>query len=206
MERRDNYAIQAAQARALFCARDLDAVAREHHLAQDGAWLFFTLLHEPYRVSRETGHMERQKDGAWLSADSFDEALTVFDLLCDASPARCASGQWKTTLQFGNQVHSALVESERAGPLELLFDKQPQLLGAACARLGGAAMDGADLAYSLPFFEDLRIAVQFWHGDDEFAPRLRFLWDANADRYLKYETMYYAIGLLRTRLREYAHP
>ena len=34
MERRDNYAIQAAQARALFCARDLDAVAREHHLAQ----------------------------------------------------------------------------------------------------------------------------------------------------------------------------
>ena len=88
MERRDNYAIQAAQARALFCARDLDAVAREHHLAQADSWLFFTLLHEPYRVSRETGHMERQKDGAWLSADSFDEALTVFDLLCDASPAR----------------------------------------------------------------------------------------------------------------------
>ena len=38
----------------------------------------------------------------------------------------------------------------------------------------------------------------------EFAPRLRFLWDANADRYLRYETMYYAMGLVRERLQEYA--
>ena len=53
----------------------------------------------------------------------------------------------------------------------------------------------------MPFFEDLRIAVQFWHGDEEFSPRLRFLWDAAADQYLRYETMYYALGLLRTRLQ-----
>ena len=59
------------------------------------------------------------------------------------------------------------------------------------------------LSFSLPFFEELRIAVQFWHGDDEFAPRLCVLWDANADQYLRYETMYYAIGLLKSRLRAY---
>ena len=68
---------------------------------------------------------------------------------------------------------------------------------------GGEALPGADVSYALPFFEDLRIAVQFWHGDDEFAPRLRVLWDANADQYLRYETMYYAIGLLKSRLRAY---
>ena len=39
MERKNNYEIQAAQARALFCARDLDAVAREHGLRQEGQWL-----------------------------------------------------------------------------------------------------------------------------------------------------------------------
>ena len=63
-------------------------------------------------------------------------------------------------------------------------------------------MEGADLAFSLPFFEDLRIALQFWHGDEEFAPRLRILWDANADQYLKYETMYYAAAVIKSRLRE----
>ena len=82
--------------------------------------------------------------------------------------------------------------------------RQPELLERACLRLGGTPMAGADLGFALPFFEDLRIAVQFWHGDDEFSPRLRVLWDANADQYLRYETMYYAIGLLKTRLRAYS--
>ena len=44
MERKNNYEIQAAQARALFCARDLDAVAREHGLRQEGQWLHLRLL------------------------------------------------------------------------------------------------------------------------------------------------------------------
>ena len=52
-------------------------------------------------------------------------------------------------------------------------------------------------------FDGLRIAVQFWHGDEEFAPRLRYLWDENALRYLRYETTWFATGLLMQRLREH---
>ena len=88
MERKNNYEIQAAQARALFCARDLDAVAREHGLRQEGQWLHLRLLGEPYRVSRRNGRIEREEDGRWLPADGFDETLTIFDLLCDAKPGR----------------------------------------------------------------------------------------------------------------------
>ena len=96
MERKNNYEIQAAQARALFCARDLDAVAREHGLRQEGQWLHLRLLGEPYRVSRWTGHIEREEDGRWLPADGFDETLTIFDLLCDAKPGRHVAGTWRT--------------------------------------------------------------------------------------------------------------
>ena len=202
MERRNNYEIQAAQARALFCARDLNEVIRRHELRADAAYLYLTLLSEPYRVSRMSGHIERRIGADWRSADSFDEALTIFDLLCDAKPGRRAAGTWKTTLEFGHHVHRELVEAEKADALERLYDRQPELFRAACMRLGGQAMEGADLAFSLPFFEDIRIALQFWHGDEEFAPRLRILWDANADQYLKYETMYYAAALIKTRLRE----
>lgn len=92
MERKNNYEIQAAQARALFCARDLDAVAREHGLRQEGQWLHLRLLGEPYRVSRRNGHIERGENGRWLPADGFDETLTIFDLLCDAKPGRHAAG------------------------------------------------------------------------------------------------------------------
>ena len=83
----------------------------------------------------------------------------------------------------------------------LVLADHPARLRAACEALGGEALPGADVSYALPFFEDLRIAVQFWHGDEEFSPRLRFLWDAAADQYLRYETMYYALSLLRTRLQ-----
>ena len=203
MERKNNYEIQAGQARKLFCAHDLDAVARAHGLRTDGDFLYLRLLSEDYRVSRADGYIARRDSGAWLPADGFDETLTIFDLLCDAKPGRHVAGTWRTTLDFGGQVHRGLLENEKPDALELLYDKDPARLRAACETLGGEALPGADVSYALPFFEDLRIAVQFWHGDDEFAPRLRVLWDANADQYLRYETMYYAIGLLKSRLRAY---
>ena len=54
----------------------------------------------------------------------------------------------------------------------------------------------------MELFDGLKIGILFWHGDEEFAPRLRWLWDANAGMYIRYETMYFAVGLLRKRLTE----
>ena len=92
MERKNNYEIQAGQARKLFCAHDLDAVARAHGLRTDGDFLYLRLLSEDYRVSRADGYIARRGSGAWLPADGFDETLTIFDLLCDAKPGRRAAG------------------------------------------------------------------------------------------------------------------
>ena len=54
----------------------------------------------------------------------------------------------------------------------------------------------------MPVFEDLELVLRFWFGDEEFAPRMRFLWDENSLQYLKYETMHYLLGVLRQRLKE----
>ena len=53
-------------------------------------------------------------------------------------------------------------------------------------------------------FDGLRIGVLFWAGDEEFLPRLRYLWDENAKQYIRYETMYFAVNLLLRRLREFS--
>ena len=63
-------------------------------------------------------------------------------------------------------------------------------------------MPGADLGYAIELLDGLRILVQLWHGDEEFAPRLRFLWDENTTQYIRYETTWFALGLLKERLRE----
>jgi hypothetical protein len=61
---------------------------------------------------------------------------------------------------------------------------------------------GADIGYTLELVDGLRIFVQLWHGDEEFAPRVRCLWDENTKMYLRYETTWYAVGLLMGRIRE----
>ena len=202
MERRNNYEIQAAQARGLFCQRDLQTLTQMHRLQTDASWLYLRLFGSDYRVGRADGHIFRQQDGCWVCADGFNETLTIFDLLCDGKPDRHPAGTWRTTADFGGHVHREHAFDDAADPssLEQKADRQPEQLARACCALGGTPVGGADCAFVVPFFEDLCVMVQFWHGDEEFLPRLQFLWDANADQYLRYETMYYAMNLMRERL------
>ena len=72
--------------------------------------------------------------------------------------------------------------------------------GAACRELGGRPLSGADIGWEIPVFQELSIALLFWAGDEEFSPQIRYLWDENALAYIRYETMYYVLDWLRTRL------
>ena len=65
---------------------------------------------------------------------------------------------------------------------------------------GRQAPSRGDAAYAFEIFDGLGVAVQLWLGDDEFPPNLRFLWDENADQYIRYETMYFAKALLLSRI------
>ena len=44
--------------------------------------------------------------------------------------------------------------------------------------------------------------MQLWFPEEEFPAGLRLLWDENALQYIKYETMYFAKGILLQRLKE----
>ena len=83
-----------------------------------------------------------------------------------------------------------------------LAQNHPGEYRTALEKLGARPVKGADIAYVLPVFDDLEMALFFWAGDEEFLPRIRYLWDENALQYIRYETMYYVLGCLRTRLCE----
>ena len=201
MERTDNYLIQAVQAKARFLTYDQSALTAKLKLRADGQYLYVRLLSQSYRLRRDTGDLERLRDDRWIDANSFEEVMTVLDLVCDSREDRYITGRWKNMQSFGLRFHQNLLEDPR-DPWAERFDGDPDLLHRGCRALGGEAVPGADISYRLDFFDGLPLCVQFWHGDEEFRPRLRYLWDENADRYLRYETMYYAIGLLHRRLAE----
>lgn len=201
MEKRDNYKIQAAQARARFLTYDQQSLIRKFRMKADAEYLYTRMLATPYRISRTTGDLQRQEENDWQDANTYNEVMTLLDLLCDSRDERWISGRWKNMQSFGLQFHRNLLEEAR-DPLAELFDREPDRLLRAMERLGAERISGGDYGYAVELFDGLCIGILFWHGDEEFAPRLRFVWDENALMYIRYETMYFALGLLREKLRQ----
>lgn len=200
-ERRDNYQLQAAQAKKLFLTYDQQKLIARCGLRSDETYLYTALLSETYRIHRQTGDMERFHCGGWVDGNSFAEVMTILDWLCDSRPDRYITGRWINIATQGHYFHRSLQE-EPEDPDALYFDRYPAAFGIACRAMGGQALPGADVGYAIELLDGLRVLVQLWHGDEEFAPRLRFLWDENTTRYLRYETTWYALGLLTRRIRE----
>lgn len=201
MERKDNYAVQSAIARRLFLNYDQDALIRKLNLQADDAWLYTKFFDSDYRVNRKNGDLERAGEAGWQEANSFHEVLTLLDLLCDSREDRHISGRWKNMTSFGLMFHQNLLE-EQKDPRAEKFQADPEGFRKACLALGGTPLPNGDIAYAIELFDGLPIAVQLWFGDDEFPPNLRFLWDENALMYIKYETMYFAKGMLLSRIEE----
>lgn len=200
MVRRNNYLIQASQAKERFLGYDQAALIRKFGLEADEAYLYLKLLGRTYRIRRTTGDMEKRDGEAWLDGNSYEEVMTILDLLCDSRDDRRPSGTWQSMQAFGKMFHRELLE--RRDSFADRIESDPERFCRVCERLEGCPVAGCDMGYGLELFDGLRVAVQFWHGDDEFYPRVRWLWDANALQYLRYETMYFAISLTADRILE----
>ena len=196
-----NYLLQARSAKQRFLSYDQQKLIQKFCLEWDETFLYTTLLGRKYRICCQTGDMDCLTDGGWADGNSYDEIMTLLDLLCDSRDDRFIAGRWKSMESFGLMFHQNLLQDER-DPLAERFDREPEALRKAGLAIGGKPQAGADIAFVFEVFDGLPIVLQFWHGDEEFAPRIRWLWDENARMYIRYETMYFAVGLLRRRILE----
>ncbi len=197
----DNYQIQVTQAKKLFLKYNQQELIERCRLTFDQTYLYTKLLGQKYRIRRDSGDMERLCGGNWVDGNSFGEVMTLLDWLCDSKAERFSTGRWVNIVNRGPYFHRNLQENG-VDPDAAYFDKDPRAFCRACETLGGKRVPGADVSYAVCLVDDLGVCVQLWHGDEEFSARLRFLWDENALQYLRYETTWYALGLLRKRLRE----
>jgi hypothetical protein len=134
-----------------------------------------------------------------VDGNSFGQVMTLLDMLCDAKEHRFLSGRYKQQQHFGLMFHQNFAEDTK-NPLALAFDEDEAALRLACDAMGARDFPGGDYGCMIELFDGLCIGLLFWHGDEEFAPRLRYFWDENALQWIRYETMYYAVGLLQQQL------
>ena len=203
-EKRDNYKIQVMQAKKHFLTYDQQELIERCRLRFDETYFYTKFLGENYRIQRASGDMERLHRGSWIDGNGFGEVMTILDWLCDSRADRYITGRWINVVTHGNYFHGNLQE-ETGGGYASLFERDGDAFAAACEVLGGERFPGADISYAIELIDGLRVLVQLWYGDEEFAPRLRCLWDENALRYIRYETTWFAQGLLLQRIRENMH-
>ena len=201
MARSNNYLIQAQQAKALFATYEHDKLITKLNLRFDETYLYVTMLSEPYRIHRLTGEIHRETDTGLVEATSYEQAMTLLDLVCDSRENRFLTGRGKSMTDFGLMFHRNLLEG-KADPWADKFEADPEGFRKACEALGGKPLDWGDISYAIELFDGLSILVQLWFGDEEFPAGLRLLWDENALMYIKYETMYFAKSLLLQKIEE----
>ena len=194
MARVNNYLIQASQAKERFLTYDQQKLIEKFHLKWDDDYLYLNLLWWQYRIHRPTGNMEYQEGGTWLDGNSYDEVMTILDLLCDSRDDRCLTGKLSSMASFGRLFYRSSYD-DKPDPTAQWIQDNLMPFQAVCARFGDP-IPGGDFGYAFDLFDGLKIGFHFWEGDEEFAPRLRFLWDENALQYLRFETMHMAVSLL----------
>lgn len=200
MERRSNYDIFREEALKRFLTYDPLPLQRRLNLQREGNDLLVSLFSETYRLSvAEPVCLDAAGKPAGVNA-----VLTLCDLLCHSEQPLLLSPDYKSLASLnrvkGGTTSTTLV-SAGGSENEKLFDKYPEALAAACEALGGIRMGKGDVAYRIPLHGDICVQLEFYCSDEEFPPQVTFLFPENVCDYLFFETLYYAIGLLLSKLK-----
>lgn len=204
MERISNYEITKHRVQGDFLKYDQEKMIQKFGLKHDEDYLYINFIGHLYRINRQTGLLEWSEDGFETCIEGdFNEALTIYDLLCDSKEGCHASGEYLN-------MHSLSALQSSSKPLgtglfhgkDKLFDHKEELLCCVCEKLGGKKAGKGDVAYEIPWFDYVSCRIQFWNSDEDFEAQLQIFMDKNILDFIRYETVWYAVGHLMRRLTE----
>ena len=196
-----NYDRMAAQARTRFLTFDQEAIIKTFRLRHDDSQISLDFVSREYRICRTDGQIIYSQNGRDMAA-GFHEVLSICDMLCHGNEYPVLSGTWESISSLGGIIgaghsNSSLMEQSKAP-----FAGKVRELTKACRMLGGSPMKNGDVSFLLPVFDFFPTWFQFWDGDEEYSPSIRFLWDKHTLRYLHYETLWYIMNHILERLKE----
>ncbi len=193
----DNYQISRDRAQAYFLNYDQQSLIDAWQLNHDASYLSVEFLGKPYRISRKTGAVLRA-DG---TEAGFEEALSIFDLLCHKGEQKCCTGSFAPVNSLKG-CPAVTVGTDFFSETAHRIDRDPDRFRSACLALGGTPMDLGDLGFSFPVFAGLTVRLKFYHADEDFSASLVLLWEENTLQYIYYETVFYIAGFLLQTILE----
>lgn len=198
-----NYDLALEKAQADFLQYDIAPMVKKYGLVQDGAYTYIPFLRNDYRISRQTGQVERLCGSTSPVPAGYNESMTIFDVLGYAKPDATLSGEFSSVMQLKGVAKSANPGGNMFQKHAQLFAGRCAVLKRACEELGGIPYPVGEVAYQLPLFDFLPVLLQFWDADEEFDAELIIKWDNNALDFMHFETTFFATGHLLQQLTGY---
>lgn len=190
-----NYDIMKRNAAGRFLTYDPQKLIDRLSLRSDGEFLYMDLLSTPYRIHRSTGLCERAVPGGGFQEAGFDDAMTLYDILCHTDEPVRLSGELIPMDRLSTVQNASSYAGEGSiRQLSLAFDGREAALAAACEALGGVREGRGDVSYRIPVFGEISLLLSFWSSDEDFPASLKIYCDRDLTRYIFYETVWYMAG------------
>ncbi len=194
-----NYDITRDKAQKQFLTYDIAPMVQKYGLSQDTDFTYISFLQSEYRISRQTGCVERLTGKIPIQA-GFEESMTLFDVLCYAKKDATPAGQFSSVMQLDGVAKSSNPGGNLFQKYANRFQGRSSELKKACEALGGIPYPVGEVAYQIPLFDFLPVVLQFWDADVDFDAQLILKWDNNTLHYMHFETTFYAAGCLLQKI------
>lgn len=194
---RDNYAIAAVNARSFFLQWNQEEMIKRCGLKADSKAIYIRFLNSMYSIDRDTGAVMRLDDQV---AANFSEVMAIYDYMCRTEIMPQETGVWKAVHSLSYAGTASPSQSDLSAKAAKYLQDHIEMLDDQLNELKSADFPIGDRACIFPVFDHMNAVFQFWEGDDEFPPSVRFLWDETAPTRLKFETLWYVMGEFERRL------
>ena len=192
-----NYEIMKRNGAERFLTYDLQKIMERLGLRSDGTYLWLDFVSRAYRIPLSDGICQRAGREGGFEEAGFNEAMTIYDLLCHTEEPICLSGEFVPMESLATvQNTSSYAGVGLFRQLEKELDGKEKALAAACETLGGVRQGKGDVSYRIPVFGDVSLQVSFWGADEDFPASLRVYCDRELTKYIYYETIWYLVGFV----------
>lgn len=204
-ETMDNYEIAKERIRPEFLKYSQDEMIRRFGLDHSDQYLYVEFCGETFRIERSTGIVEKDPEGngflSGIQPGSYEEVLSIYDMLCYSRPDAALSGQWSLVNSLPGVGQNNGLGDNAVMTYEKEIDRDQEAFRRACRELKGTEVPMGDIGFEIPVFPFFPVRLRFYGSDEEFPAKLSVLFDRNTLQYLHYETTYYVVNCLMRAVR-----
>lgn len=195
-----NHEVTQERMEKRFLEYDQDKITEKFGLKSDENYIYIELVRQKFRVGRKSGVVETAEPPCLKAR--FDEAMTIYDVLCDSKEGAHLAGEFVTHGTLAGHLRPPDEGKDFDKEFIKYFDGRTETLRAVCEALGGIKMMNiADVSYRLELFSFLPVWLRFWESDEEFPAKLQVMWDRNTTDFIRYETTFFAKGYMLNRIK-----